>query len=78
MNTNPKFTYQELGALVAAVGTAMSKHNLSAGAAQDGNSDEKIRMVMEKVFNIHPLQIEELMKLSIEEAIELSNKWRTK
>lgn len=42
MSQKTPHTYQELGALLIAVGSVMAERGLCAGAALDGNSDDEL------------------------------------
>jgi hypothetical protein len=64
------FTYEELGALVAAVGMIMFKQGVCADAAQDGLSDDDIEEVLMEQFNIEEVRAKQLLAVSIRQAIE--------
>lgn len=64
------FTYNELGALLAAV---MYERGLCGGAALDGNSNEQIKEILVEEFQIKEARADVLMTLTIEQAIGYLN-----
>ncbi|KAF1046379.1 MAG: hypothetical protein GAK35_01066 [Herbaspirillum frisingense] len=63
------FTYNELGALLAAAGTVMYERGLCGGAALDGDSHEQIKEILAKEFHVEEERADVLLTLTIEQAV---------
>jgi hypothetical protein len=65
-----QFTYEEIGALLMAIGQVMREDNLCAGAARDGFSDTVLQMLLVDKYQIDEERAEALIKLTNEEILE--------
>lgn len=64
-----KLTYQEIGALLCAVGEQMMDCGVCAGAVQDGNGDDDLVKTMRK-HGIKEDRARELCRVDLLEAVE--------
>jgi hypothetical protein len=64
-----KFTYEDIGCLLIAIGTEMKDNNLCAGATRDGMGDRAMFEFMTRDLRVDEDTARELLKLDNEAAI---------
>ncbi len=62
-------TYEEVGAMLIAIGTQMMQRNLCAGAARDGCSNNEMRQQLIGELHIDEERVECLLEVSNEDLI---------